>query len=323
MAASGEQASDSRLSFLPKLLLWGLVLLFGYLYLGAVERSEQLVGQSAPGAADTMAQTGGTESPSAGVTTTPDRQPAAAAQPAAGLAVQQPTQSEPVRAAASPTPPAAQATAEPPAPPRVAEPMPAPTPTSMPAPIAAPAPQSQPVTAQPSPATPEDKVTKAEAAAFAQAVMSEEATVEDDAAEAAATTPPAAASAPTPAQPAAAPAQPAAAQPPARAPVAPPAMAAPRLPQPPAMPRAAPASQPGVQQGAGAAPVPREELMKQYEAMRKQAMEDAQKRWQQYYGNRPPMPMGAPPVPMYPGYAPGRMPAPAPAPAAPGGGESQ
>jgi hypothetical protein len=45
--------------------------------------------------------------------------------------------------------------------------------------------------------------------------------------------------------------------------------------------------------------------------MRKQAMEEAQKRWQQYYNNRPPVPMGAPRMPMYPGYAPGQMPAPA------------
>jgi hypothetical protein len=44
-------------------------------------------------------------------------------------------------------------------------------------------------------------------------------------------------------------------------------------------------------------------------------MEEAQKRWEQYYGTRPPMPMGGPRMPMYPGYAPGRMPA---APAAEG-----
>jgi hypothetical protein len=45
MATADEQASDSRLSFLPKLLLWSLVLLFGYLYLGAVERSEQIASE--------------------------------------------------------------------------------------------------------------------------------------------------------------------------------------------------------------------------------------------------------------------------------------
>jgi hypothetical protein len=59
--------------------------------------------------------------------------------------------------------------------------------------------------------------------------------------------------------------------------------------------------------------------MQQYEAMRRQAMEDAQKRWQQYYGNRPPtMPQGMAPMPMYPGYGYGPRPA-APAPATEGG----
>jgi hypothetical protein len=70
-------------------------------------------------------------------------------------------------------------------------------------------------------------------------------------------------------------------------------------------PRSAPSSQ-----------AQRADLMEQYEAMRKQAMEEAQKRWEQFYGNRAPsMPMGAPPMPMYPGYPPRPAPA-APAPEA-------
>jgi hypothetical protein len=69
------------------------------------------------------------------------------------------------------------------------------------------------------------------------------------------------------------------------------------MPSRPAAPQAAP-SMPDAQ-------TQRSELIKQYEAMRKQAMEEAQKRWQQYYGNRAPaMPQGMPPMPMYPAYPP-------------------
>jgi hypothetical protein len=80
---------------------------------------------------------------------------------------------------------------------------------------------------------------------------------------------------------------------------------APMRPQPPARPAAPTPTQPGQ-----SAVERRAELIRQYEAMRKQAMEEAQKRWEQYYGGRPPMPMGAPRMPAYPGYAPGRMPMP-------------
>jgi hypothetical protein len=38
MADTQNNAAASRLGFLPKLLLWSLVLLFGYLYLGAAGR---------------------------------------------------------------------------------------------------------------------------------------------------------------------------------------------------------------------------------------------------------------------------------------------
>lgn len=62
--------------------------------------------------------------------------------------------------------------------------------------------------------------------------------------------------------------------------------------------------------------------MQQYEQMRRQAMEEAQRRQQQFYNNaQPMMPMGRPPMPMYPGYgqpmAPVQSPAPAQAPAKP------
>jgi hypothetical protein len=53
----------------------------------------------------------------------------------------------------------------------------------------------------------------------------------------------------------------------------------------------------------------RAELMQEYEAMRRQAMEEARRRWEQYYGGRAPaMPMGVPPMPMYPGYPSRRAP---------------
>jgi hypothetical protein len=173
-----------------------------------------------------------------------------------------------------------------------------------------------------------EKVTKAEAEAFAQALMSEES---------------GAAEAPAEAEPA--PAAPApSAYAPQRAPMMPPpARSAPTMPRPAAPPQPATAAQTAPQPATAprapmrpqapampTAPTPpqrgqsvaerRAELIEQYEAMRKQAMEEAQKRWEQYYGTRPPMPMGGGPrMPMYPGYGPGRMPAPPSAPAAEGG----
>jgi hypothetical protein len=84
---------------------------------------------------------------------------------------------------------------------------------------------------------------------------------------------------------------------------------------PPAISRPEPPARPVAPQSpaeaAQAAQARRTDVVQQYEAMRKQAMEEAQKRWQQYYNNRPPVPMGAPRMPMYPGYAPGQVPAPA------------
>jgi hypothetical protein len=155
-----------------------------------------------------------------------------------------------------------------------------------------------------------DDAGKAEAEAFAQAVMSEAKT-------------------PAP-EPPAAPAEPEAAAPAVEAPSAPaaPAFAAPTAPRMsppgyPAMPgmqAPAPAAQPAApsaSQAQGEEPVdPRVEMMRQYEEMRRQAMEEAQRRWQQMYGNRQPaMPMGMP-MPMYPGYPPQRAPVQGTAPAA-------
>jgi hypothetical protein len=154
-------------------------------------------------------------------------------------------------------------------------------------------------------------VSKAEAEAFAQAVMSKESAEAEEggraeaAAGVSAPEPTAAPAMPSTQQAAPAPAEPApVSQPTTPRSVAPPAMSRAEPP----MRRAAPQSPADAAQAMQAR---RAELMAQYEAMRKQAMEEAQKRWQQYYNNRPPMPMGPPRPPMYPGYAPGRAPAPA------------
>ncbi len=52
MADTENNAASSKLGFLPKLMLWSLVLLFGYLYLGAVERHGGSVGTAPVDMAD-------------------------------------------------------------------------------------------------------------------------------------------------------------------------------------------------------------------------------------------------------------------------------
>jgi hypothetical protein len=345
MAASGDQASNNRLTFLPKLLLWALVLLFGYLYLGAVERSEQIMSPpvadtgepAAEPVADAAAGTGAVEAPAkpaepvAKAEPAVDKASAVATSPAAPATAAAP---QPARAPAfqPSAPPAPQVAAPPAVPPAVTE-RAEPQKPAAPAPVAAVSQPSAPEPTEPmqpeAPAAAEtpvdvaktadgaEKVTKAEAEAFAQALMSEESSGAGAPAEAGQAPAAPAPGAPAPQPPSVMPA-PARSAPMMPRPAAPPqpAAAAQTAPQPATAPRAPMRPQPPAMP---AAPTPpqrgqsvaerRAELIEQYEAMRKQAMEEAQKRWEQYYGTRPPMPMGGPRMPMYPpGYAPGRMP---------------
>ena len=88
-AADAQEQAKPRMSFLPKLLLWSLVLLFGYLYLGSLERQA-----GEPFMPFTM---GGGQSPEAPA---PSAAPATASVPTA--ARPQTAQSQPVEPTAQP-----------------------------------------------------------------------------------------------------------------------------------------------------------------------------------------------------------------------------
>jgi outer membrane biosynthesis protein TonB len=230
MADTENTTEESRkLGFIPKLLLWSLVLLFGYLYLSALRTGDDSEGAK-PAAVAELPPGGGPAAPAVRAEP-PAKQPAAA--PAMSTV-------EP----ASPPPPAA---------------------------AAAP----QPVAAVP-PQQPGDQVSKTEAEAFAHAVISEE-------------------SKPAEPEPAAAPAGPS--EQPAPAPgetATAPAAQAPQMIWP---------GRPGMAPSASEI----ERLRSHYLEARRQAVEEARQRWEQFYRMRPSAPA---PFYGYPGYYPAPVPAP-------------
>jgi len=220
-----------KLGLVPKLLLWSLVLLFGYLYLSALRTGDETEGAK-PAAVAELPPGGG---------------------PAASAARAEPPVRQPLAAPAM-------TTVEPASPP--------------PAAPAAP----QPVAAVP-PKQAGDQVSKTEAEAFAHAVISEE--------------PEAAGTEPTvPPQGAAGQSKPA----PAETGPAPTAPAAPT-------PQMVWPGRPGVAPSASDI----ERLRSQYLEMQRQAMEQARRRWEQFYRMRPSAPM---PFYGYPGYYPTPLQAP-------------
>ncbi len=294
MADTNNTAAASKLGFLPKLLLWSLVLLFGYLYLGAVERH----GSSTETAADDAA--GGQVS--AVASTGSDGVVAGAEQTATSPAAQQAASSS----GSAPTiPPALAAPSVAVAPPPVAAVKSAPAPIAPP-----PAPKPASALVQSERATPpagpvagaasegsEHQVSKAEAEAFAHAVMQKP--------------PQAAAAAAPPAPVSAAPVATSALTPPAVQQPAPqmPSFAVPQQPMQ-AMP--APMQRPGVvpsNTAEGSAATGAQRAMSDYEARRRQAMQEARQRWEQAYRMRPAAPA---PYYGYPGYYPPRATVPAP-----------
>lgn len=305
MADTENNAASSKLGFLPKLMLWSLVLLFGYLYLGAVERHGGSVGTAPADMADGEASVVSSSPPAAVSATAEQPVPTPVSQPAPSA----------VAATSAPAAPA------PAAPTPVRAPVAAPAPASVSAPVSAKAPAAPSVpAAAPGPIVgasseePEHEVSKAEAQAFAHAVMrnSEQGAVAPESAPTQSTAPQAMQQ-PTPRGPAA----------PSPSTVAPtPQMPMAATPQPPMPmmppPQMVPQIAPQLERPAAAAPSANERpaatgaqrAMSDYEAMRRQAMEEARQRWEQAYRMRPPAPA---PYYGYPGYY--RVPAPAPAPA--------
>jgi hypothetical protein len=158
--AEDQKESKSRMSFFPKLLLWALVIAFGYLYIGSLERDQ--------GEGDAPATAGQASPPAA------PAQPAVDAEPAPTASAE--TASSGSAAATGSTAgaawPAQPQRAAPAAP---AEPQTAQQPQPQPAAPAAPAePQAAQQPTDDAAATGEREVSKTEAEAFAHALMDKE-----------------------------------------------------------------------------------------------------------------------------------------------------
>ena len=332
MADTKNNAAASRLGFLPKLLLWSLVLLFGYLYLGAAERygpteddastaiaagdempqksmSQQEIAQATSSPQETAnqetanqqtsnqrtsnqrtsnqqtAETTPTEKVSIGAMPTHANRaladPSVRVAPPAATALDSSPEPASAPVSAPAQPPVVATEAMRPAPAPMMRPMPPQVQRSQMQPLQVQPPQQPTGAAAPAPATPASTtdVSEAEAQAFARAVMRDEQKLQpgstdgDSRGDAAG----------KPArQPASAAASTAASQ--AAVPQTAPTTAAPESRG--ARP-SAPAPFASTRNGSWDAA----SLRAEYEAMRRQAMEQARRRWEQTYRMRPQMPM--------------------------------